>query len=129
MRSYWPRVGLVVLLAGSLAACGSSATATPTPNVADLIDAGLKAQRAGRNDEAAALYQRALVIDAKNKVANFDLGVIAQKQGKVTEADKYYRTALLTDPDFELALYNLGVLRTPLNSWEAVELYRHVIQI
>lgn len=115
-----------VLLGG----CGSAPAASPTPQSVDaLISAGLQAQTSGNVDQATSDYQQVLALDPGNKYAHYDLGVIDETAGRNTDAEKQYRQALLTDPDFVPALFNLAILRTPVDVWEAIDLYRHIVSL
>jgi Tfp pilus assembly protein PilF len=121
---------LLTLLLLVTTACGMRAQATTSGQQAnDLVNAGVKAQTAGRTAEATDDYHKALAIDPRNKFAYFDLGVVDQAAGNGTMAELEYRTALQYDPNFVGALYNLAVLRTQAAPTEAMVLYRRVIAI
>jgi len=119
---------LLTLLLLVTAACGSGTpAATEAQRANDLVNAGLKAQAAGRMTEAADDYHKALALDPRNKFAYYDLGVIDQQAGRSAAAELEYRTAIQFDPNFVDALYNLAVLRTQAAPTEAVDLYRQAI--
>ena len=119
---------LLTLLLLVTAACGSGTpAATEAQRANDLVNAGLKAQAAGRMTEAADDYHKALALDPRNKVAYYDLGVIDQAAGQNTIAELEYRMAIQYDPKFTDAIYNLAVLRTQAAPAEAISLYRQVI--
>jgi tetratricopeptide (TPR) repeat protein len=121
---------LLTLLLLVTAACGIKAQATtPGQQANDLVNAGVKAEAAGRTAEAADDYHKALAIDPRNKFAYFDLGVIDQAAGRSATAELEYRNALQYDPNFVGAIYNLAVLRTQAAPTEAIDLYRKVIAI
>ena len=118
--------GLALALA--LGACGG-APQTDAQQANDLLAAGLKAQAAGHNAEAADDYRKVLAHDPRNAFAYYDLGVIAQQAGNNTEAEADYRAALQFKPEFDSALFNLAIIRTAVAPQEAVDLYQHVIRL
>jgi Tfp pilus assembly protein PilF len=111
------------------AACGATKAPTEAQRANDLVNAGLKAQAAGRMSEAADDYHKALGLDPRNKYAYYDLGVIDQQAGRTATAELEYRTAIQYDPNFVDALYNLAVLRTQAAPAEAADLYRQAIAV
>lgn len=117
---------LLTLLLLVTAACGGR-PATEAQRANDLVNAGLRAQTAGRMTEAADDYHKALALDPRNTFAYYDLGVIDQAAGRNASAELEYRTTLQFDPNFVNALYNLAVLRTQVAPTEAVDLYRQAI--
>lgn len=90
----------------------------------------LQQHRAGRLDEAAACYRRA--IDARPDVPELhnNLGHVLTQQGRLDEAVAGIRRAIDLRPDFPQAHYNLGIALAEqgrLN--EAVACYRRVIDL
>lgn len=120
---------LVVIAVGAsgaaLAACGSSASATPTQN----LNAGIKAQDDGNYVQAQKDYQ--LVVDAEpNDVyALYDLGDVEQYQKLDSEAGTHYLAALAVDPNYVPALYNMATLVATAHPTEAEAFYNQVITL
>ncbi len=59
-------------------------------------------QQLNRNDEAMAVYKRALADDPTNVDLNYNLGVLAAKQRKLDEAAKYFQVAAQYSGNAEL---------------------------
>lgn len=129
------RTLFLVLLAATLAGCGLAGVGSSGKSEADLaadaFSRGLKAQNAGKLDEATQAYFEALSHDPKNKFAFFNLGIVAQSQKKPPQiAEGYYRSALEIDPKFASALFNLAIIRTEAGDKAgAIELYRRDLQV
>ena len=77
------------------------AEAEATPEV--LLIRGLSAHREGRLDDAAALYTRSGLPEAK-----VNLGVLAQERGEAEDARALYERALSHKPGLAVAAFNLG---------------------
>lgn len=86
----------------------SGASGAADPN-ADLLAQGISLQNAGKNAEAAAIYNQILAKDAKNKFALFNLGVIAQTNKNFDEAIAKYKASIAVDANFYQPTYNLGL--------------------
>jgi tetratricopeptide (TPR) repeat protein len=96
----------------------------------EVLKRGFTAQALGRIDDAEQAYQRVLVSDPTNKVANYNLGVIEQKNGNVGKSEEYYQKALSADPNFVPALFNLAIQREASGKLrESESLYRKIIQL
>lgn len=67
----------------------------------------LSAQKAGRDDEAMALYRDVLKSDARNRPAWINLGTLLSRKGDHTGAIACYRRALALHED-DTILFNLG---------------------
>ncbi len=70
---------------------------------------GAARSRAGREDEALALYGAASLYAPGLPDVPYNAGVSCQKAGRLDEAIAYYRRALTLDPDMAAARDNLGV--------------------
>jgi tetratricopeptide (TPR) repeat protein len=118
----------LVLVILAVTACGTGKT--PAQRAQEELNAGLAADAAGNQAEAAVHYKACLTFETTNKFCIFDLGVLAQNAGRALEAENAYRLALLQDLDFAPALYNLAILRATAGSTaEAIALYRHLIEV
>lgn len=83
------------------------------PEVAEVLNAGLKAFQEEKIQEAERLFQRALELDPRAKQAYNNLGAIYSQQGNQEQAKKALRAALEIDPLYvmprcNLALFMLG---------------------
>jgi tetratricopeptide (TPR) repeat protein len=122
-------VGATSLLIIAISACGTANSTSDAQQAADALNAGLRAQAAGKTSEAINDYNTVLQHDPKNKYAFYNLGLIDQQAGRADSAQTYYRKALTIDPEFAPALFNLAILRTVPSPNEAADLYRHVLSI
>jgi Tfp pilus assembly protein PilF len=121
-------VGLAVGGCLVLSACGATAK-TEAQVATDELNAGLAAQRQGKNDEAAQHYHNVLAHDPRNQYAYYDLGLIDQNASRGPQAEQEYRQALQIDPNMTGALFNLAIIVTPTDPAQAVQLYQKVIQL
>lgn len=80
----------------------------PTTTLDDTIDSALGHHHAGRLDDAASIYRRALELDPDNVDALHLLGVVSLQTGNHPEAVDLFTTALRLKPDFAEAHCNLG---------------------
>jgi tetratricopeptide (TPR) repeat protein len=93
-----------------------------TPNnpraLGGLADANLAL---GHNDEAARLFQRALLLDPQDSPAMFALGRIAWLRGDDTTAEKYLLQALSIQPRYDMWLHlaSIEMHRNNLDNAEA----------
>lgn len=71
--------------------------------------AGVKAAQAGKMEEAAHLFEKAIRADPRSAKAYNNLGLAKRKLGHIPEAIKAYRQAVEVDPSFALAYKNLGI--------------------
>jgi len=87
------------------------------------------AQRHGRLDEAIALYQRALQINADFVSASIGLGAVYERQGRFEDAVAHYRRLLADHPDHLVVRQRLGVALTDSGETEkAIKEFRTVLQ-
>jgi tetratricopeptide (TPR) repeat protein len=79
----------------------------------------------GRLNEAYAEFQKAVLLDPKNKVAFNHLGYISAVFKKYNEAISFYQRAIISDPNYSEAMNNLGVVYLELENWdEAVKYFK-----
>jgi tetratricopeptide (TPR) repeat protein len=91
---------------------------------------GLNAAWAGKLEEAARLFEKAVRANPENVTALNNLGLAKRKQGRLDEAIKAYRRALEIDPSFALVYKNLGIaLEQKGNAEEAVKAYRKYAEL
>ncbi len=64
--------------------------------------------RAGRLDEAAALYRKVIEADPGNHKAHGNLGIVLLRQGRLDQAVGHFQTAVALKPDHAGAYNNLG---------------------
>ncbi len=76
----------------------------------DYVDQGRKALDANRNDEAAALFQKAVAADRKDYAAHFHLALADSLLQHDTEAIAEYQKTLELKPGLYQAELNLGIL-------------------
>lgn len=123
------RFAALVLAAALLIGACADAKKSDAKQAEDQLEKGLKAQTAGKTDEATKAYDEALVLDPRNKFAAYNLGLINQLAGTIEAAERYYRMTLTIDPDFVPALFNLAIIRTGPAPEEAETLYRHAVGV
>ncbi len=80
----------------------------------------------GRQDEAVAALERAVVANPANCAARTTLGVLLRRQGEFAGAESHYLACLEYQPDYQAAHLNLGILYDLyLGRWsEALAAYR-----
>ncbi len=118
-------VGVAVVLV-LLSAC----TKSPADRAQSELNAGIKAQKAGKLDDAIKDYHAVLAIEPHNPYAFFDLGVIEQNAGRLDNAEADYREAIQISPKFVQALFNLATVRAKRgDNADAAKLYRDVIAL
>jgi Tfp pilus assembly protein PilF len=115
------------LLSGAPSVAASAADPAPDRNdsllkdVADLLakrpnDPGLlneygnQLTAAGRLEEAATQYEKAVKVDPRLAIAWHNLGVVSVGLGKHHAAQSAYKKAIEIQPTYAMAHYNLGVL-------------------
>lgn len=79
-----------------------------------LLEQAIDSQRAGRLDEAEALYRRALQAEPRRPVANHNLGVVLAHRNALDEALPHFAAALEAEPG--QAVYRLSYARALLVS-------------
>ncbi len=88
-------------------------------------DRGSEAYRAGRYDEAASAYRKAVDGNPKEAVPHYNLGDAYYKKGDYEGALTEYRRALAFDPKMAEAYYNAGDCLYRLGRYEeALKAYR-----
>jgi tetratricopeptide (TPR) repeat protein len=109
---------------------GSKTPAPKTRTAYDWFQEGLAQENAGRLDEAAAAYRRALKLDPGLGAGHTNLGTLAHRRGDVAEARASFAAALAVDPEQPEARYNLAHLLCESGEFElgAAEL-RRVLQL
>jgi tetratricopeptide (TPR) repeat protein len=107
----------------------SNRQVAPTLSEGAILQAGLAAQTAGRNAEAADDYHKVLKINPNNPWAYYNLGLMDQQAGRIASAETNYRSALKISPGFPSALFNLAIILTPAAPKEAEDLYRRTIAV
>lgn len=70
---------------------------------------GVNAAQAGKMEEAAHLFEKAIQANPRNAKALNNLGLARRKLGQINEAIKAYKRAIEVDPSFALAYKNLGI--------------------
>lgn len=108
---------------------GKAIAASAATAANSLVQAGLRAQSAGRLTLALRDYEEATAKDPKTTAAFYDIGVVSQQQGSSTAARQAYEQALAVDPAYKPALFNLAILVTPDDPARAVSLYRRLLAI
>lgn len=108
---------ILTLPNGSRHALSVTATATKTqerravgPGAEALYESALKLQRAGRNADAAALYERALLQEPGHVKALNNLGVILMGQKRRGRAAELFGKAIAMKGDYVDPYYNLACL-------------------
>ena len=119
-----------MLLIGALALIALAVLTTPRGDDPQAqLEQGVAAYKAGRVEEARALYREVLEKEPANVVAHFNLGVAEQEADRHAQAEEHYRLALRGNPQFAPAMFNLAILleRTDRPE-EAGEAYRQLIE-
>lgn len=118
------------LLIAGLACLVLAVVTTPrNDDPQEQIERGVAAHKAGRVDQATALYEEVLKREPANAVAHFNLGVAHQEAGRNAEAEKHYRQALDSNADFAPALFNLAILQERTGRVEeAVATYNKLLE-
>src|SRR5512145_2630314 len=77
---------------------------------AQLFDAALRAQRAGRPRDAAVLYRQVLAVDRGNAGAMANLGLLLAEQGEFAQAEQLLVEATRLAPAYAAGWVNLALL-------------------
>jgi len=118
-KRYKQCCGAIVTDAGA----GAQAASPPSPEVP--LRRAADAHRAGRLDEAEALYAQAIRVDPGNALATHYLGVLAMQRGNLVRGEQLMRRALAARGDIPDFHANLGLcLRRLGNAAEAIECHR-----
>jgi len=81
-------------------------------------------------EEAKAVYERVIELDATHADAHVNLGRLLHEQKAPAAAEKHYRAALEHNPEHETAAFNLGVaLEDHGRTREAIEAYERAIEL
>ncbi len=84
----------------------------------------------GKLDEADALFQRVLQLDANNAPALQNLGIVALRRDDVGAAQANLARALALNPRLPLALNTMGVVFARQNDFaQAVEMWKRAVEI
>lgn len=90
---------------------------------------GLEAQRAGRMEDAAALYEQAVELDPRFAAAWYNLGLAYEELGRHADAVGSFRRTLEIEPDMTEARYMLAVAYRALGQYaEAEAVLREVLR-
>ena len=105
-------------------------TGSSTPAGATLLSRALELHRAGRLDEAAAIYERLLAEDASNADAAHLLGLVHFRHNDFDGAIRLIGEALARDPANPIYHGNLGnVLKDAGRRSDAMAAYRRALEI
>src|SRR5712692_6446928 len=111
--TYWPSIGLFIMVAWGIADVASSWSCRPL--VVAILEGGLITAcvlgtwlqlQHWRN--SLTLWQHALEVTQKNWLAHINLGTALEEEGKGSQAVKHYREALDLVPNNAIAHLNLG---------------------
>ena len=100
------------------------------PTVAAFYRQGFNLEKAGRRDEAHALYEKAIELDDNPDSTTFGVGVYHQKRGLWVEAKQAYERQLAVEPDCAPLLYRLGMAHDRCYEWkEAADYYTRALEL
>ena len=117
-------------LAGPPAAAVEAPAAGSTLDASAMIEEAIGLHRAGRMADAAAIYQRVLVLDAANFDALHMLGALAHQTGDAARAVELIGRAVEVRPDDASARGNLGLVYRALGRLDEAEgALRRAVQI
>lgn len=71
----------------------------------------------GRDDEAIALYEKAIELDPEKSESYYNIGLIHKYRSNWNESFRYNASANALDPEDEAARWNLGIAATALRDW------------
>lgn len=71
----------------------------------------------GRDDEAIALYHKAIKLDPEKSESYYNIGLIHKYRNNWKESFKYNASANELNPEDEAARWNLGIAATALRDW------------
>ena len=98
-------------LADSLATLGTLAKLDP-PNSLAVLEYGRTLAAAGKDDDAAQQFQKALKLDPQMSGAALELAMALQRMGRQQEAIPWFQQAIAQEPHNASALTNLGLALT-----------------
>jgi Tfp pilus assembly protein PilF len=82
----------------------------------------------GKINEAYTEFQKAILLDPKNKESLNQLGYLSALFKKYDDAISYYRRAIASDPGYSDAMNNLGVAYLELENWdEAIKCFKSAL--
>lgn len=84
---------------------------------------GLKAQQAGKLNDAVSLYQKAIGIDPSFAEAYNDLGIVFESKGLIERAKGMYQSAVGADPTYPNSYSNLALLFEGQGDYSTAILY------
>lgn len=129
----------VAVIAAIALLCSRPAVSADAMRAATYQNLGAAYQEAGRLDEAAGAFDRALSLDPRYAPAHNGLGAVLRRQGQLDRAVAHLEEARRLSPDFDTveARSNLGVARYELgNAYlaqqrlaEAVEQFREAVRL
>jgi protein O-GlcNAc transferase len=100
------------------------------PSVQQSFDVALQHHRAGRLQEAGALYRQILTQDPEHAPANHYLGVIAYQTGQLDTAVQMIHRAIAANPNYAEAHNDLGVVLTASGQFDqAIAAHRQAIAL
>jgi type IV pilus assembly protein PilF len=123
-RNHMMSVGVLLLLAGVMAAC---ATQENIKKANGYYQEGLADLERDRQ-RAFVSFQKAIQVNPRHRDAHYALGHLYAGQEKYKNAEKEFREVLRIDPDYSEAHTHLGVVLAQLNRWEeAIQSYRQAL--
>jgi len=119
---------LSICLVISISACATVNT-EKAKQVKNHTEMGASFLSEGKNNEAYTEFQKAIMLDPKNKEALNQLGYLSARFKKYDDAISYYRRAIAADPNYADAMNNLGVLYLELENWdEAIKCFHSALK-
>jgi tetratricopeptide (TPR) repeat protein len=127
-----PRPATVACAAGVATVavfCNVPAASADAMRAVTYQNLGAALQMSGRIDEAAAAFERALMLDPDYTPAYNGLGSVRRVQGRTVEAIAHLEKALHLRPDFDVARFNLAnALREAGRPVEAIANYEEFLR-
>jgi Tfp pilus assembly protein PilF len=80
----------------------------PDPKAVALRDQGMKANQAGKPEDAEALLRQAIALDPKYSVAYYDLGTVLMHERKYADAEAIFQKGTVADPKSPRLFMALG---------------------